>query len=281
MVEKKIFVLTDGDEEVWKTVRGYFDEGWIKDPDIPYNPYGTENTKLLHLIKFEEGEELQEKLDKHEGIIQTIMVPWPKASTLEELEEAQKHLLNELLGNRGWTMMEHYSKEALLVLKGEPKSVEPPVKGVPVYEDYKPVSDEAEEEAEEPEVPEEPVDMEVIQIKKATGEVVEELDASPEAVKAAEAALESEMPEQEVAEDVIEGEPSEEVVSSTEVGERVQVSLGAKPEEEPEVYNQEDLGCDWCKDNEKCTDTLRQTHFDVMREQGAYQCAVYQEAKKK
>lgn len=309
-VTRRVFLLTDEDLDEWTHVQEHLEGGWVKDPDVPYNPYGTENTKLLHLVKKEAIEEVPEKPSKYEGLVQTVKVEWPKASTLEELEEAQKHLMNELL-SRGWVMMEHYSKDAILILRKVPESTvkerldvakamgekelpaepeevpEPPAPEAELKIEYiretdklVPRGERATTPATGDVPPEEAGEPEVLHYRKAgSGESVMEMEAGPEAVAEAERNMQAEMKEN-LAEEVIEGEPSEEVVSSTtEVGETI--SMEIPPEEaEKESFNKEDLGCDWCDFDPKCTDQVRQINFDAMREAGSYQCGSFKEAAK-
>lgn len=225
--EIKVLLIDETQESTFVDVKKLLEKGWILRPGT-YPTFGTESMRLVQLVRPEDIEEVR---SKHEGIIQSVMVPWPKASTLEDLEEAQKHLMNELLENRGWIMLEHYSKEALLVLKEAPEAPTPP----------EPV---AEIEAEEPEVEVEAGEpVESLAYRKASsGEVVLEVDASPEAVREAEEALAAEMPE--------------------------------KPK-----FDREFLGCDSCVKDDACTPHLRQVHYDVALERKAYQCFSHEQKK--
>ena len=299
MPDKKILLLNDEVPDTYKMAIDYMENrGWVKDPEIPYNPYGTEKIKLLHLVLYAEGELPESeitKLDKHEGIIQSVMVPWPRASTLEELEEATKHLMNVLLGERGWEMLEHYSKDARLVLRTTPVEVAArPV--VPVLEEPEEAEAEVEvEPAAEVEAPvlgeplkEDAVITNYVETGKASdAEAVAEVEeAGEEDIVVVEEphTEESEVEPIEAEEAPVEEAPAEEtpVEEPAPVEEAEAESAEVEGDLVEVPFNKEDLGCDWCiRDTGKkcCTDLIRQTHFNVMKTtKRSYQCGLFENA---
>lgn len=60
MPEKTVVILDEKTPELFEAALNLINnKGWKKDESVPYNPYGTETIRFLHLIKYSEEEEHQ------------------------------------------------------------------------------------------------------------------------------------------------------------------------------------------------------------------------------
>jgi len=61
-LEEQYVILDANDKETFEKAKKLFEEGWQKS-DLAYNPFGTDDMRLLHLVKYTE-EELEEKANE-------------------------------------------------------------------------------------------------------------------------------------------------------------------------------------------------------------------------
>jgi len=102
-----------------------YDEGWEKDPDIPYNgTYGPDGSKILHLVKYtnEEKAELEaSKLGSAPQNVVDVNILSVPILTVKDLENGAKNPYADLVA-KGWKEIHRTSKEAILKLS-DPRGV--------------------------------------------------------------------------------------------------------------------------------------------------------------
>lgn len=253
MPERKIVLLSEYKPESFAYALNLMEnEGWEKDVGISYNPYGTNMIHILHLRRLtsEEAEviargQIEEEASAEEVVIDRLSVDLDTVKSRKAAEEEGELTAYQELIKRGYVEEHTTSKLAIMVKKAARE--EHPAYKAPEKEKV------PEEGPPEEEPPSEEAKDDVIQIKDGTGEVIQELDASPKAVQKAQDQLDAE---------------------SKDVPD-----LAEPPSEEPETeeaveftFNKDLMGCADCKDDDKCTDRMRQTHWNIMNESQSMEC---------
>lgn len=242
-MEKKTIVLSSmGDFGRLQTA---YLEGWVKDEEVPYNPYGTDSIKIIHLVRYAEGE--LEGIKAQEAVLGIDKYRLAESIVKVPLESPGPDNQADKLISEGYEIINDYAKDVVL-LKRKPQVVTPPEAAVagsmraPTFtgpDGSVAVAVEGPLAPPEEEVLEaEPVQLLVhplmgetvtVRLKKASGEPV----------------------------GVVEGAIS--------------------PAEEPKKYERELLGCNECGRDSLCMETTREARQAEIKEKELWQCSTWKE----
>ena len=175
-MEKKTIVLSSmGDFGRLQTA---YLEGWVKDEEVPYNPYGTDSIKIIHLVRYAEGE--LEGIKAQEAVLGIDKYRLAESIVKVPLESPGPDNQADKLISEGYEIINDYAKDVVL-LKRKPQVVTPAeavARAVPVVVEGPPAPQEETEVLEA-----EPVQLQqgsnistgetvTIRLKKASGEPV-------------------------------------------------------------------------------------------------------------
>ena len=122
-MEKKTRVLATVSD--FEYLQQDFVDCWVKDEEVPYNPYGTDSVKIIHLVKYAEGE--RESLEAEKAAMAPEKYRFVDSFAREQSEPAgPDNRVDKLIGE-GYEVIDHSAKDVMLVKRKKPQVSMPPV----------------------------------------------------------------------------------------------------------------------------------------------------------
>jgi len=105
--------------DVKKIIENYYEKGWEKDSDIPYNGiYGPDDEKILHLIRYTDAEKAEIEAAKQQNFPQEIVDVNILSVPIIKYEDEMKGADNpyKTLASEGWKEVHRTSTLAIMKL---------------------------------------------------------------------------------------------------------------------------------------------------------------------